>query len=94
MLDPDDINVRAATFGRIVEDFKSSPVGAFLLEKAHRQMIQARSSLVTADASDADLIRRIQLEARVAESIITWIEEAISQGHSALEQLIEEENGS
>lgn len=92
MLNPDDINVRAATFGRMVEDFKSGPVGAFLMERAYQQVAEAKQLLVNADASDADTIRKIQLEARVGEAFITWIEEAIALGRSALEQLIEEEN--
>lgn len=93
MLDPEDVNVRAATFGRIVEDFQSSPVGSYLIERAERESLQATEALKKVDASKMDDVRAIQLKARVADSIIIWLAEAILVGHSALEQLKEEENG-
>lgn len=93
MLDPDDINVRAATFGRIVEDFTSSPVGSYLIERAARQSLQATEELKKVDAANADEVRSLQLKARVADNVIEWLEDAIRSGHSALEQLKEEEYG-
>lgn len=93
MLDPDDINVRAATFGRIVEDFKCSPVGSYMVERAERESLQAKESLKNVDASKSDDVRALQLKARVADRVIEWLEEAILVGHSALEQLKEEEYG-
>lgn len=93
MLDPDDINVRAATFGRIVEDFKCSPIGSYIIERAERQSMQATEALKKVDASKGDEVRALQLKARVADNLIIWLEEAILVGHSALEQLREEEHG-
>ena len=94
MLNPEDINVRAATFGRMVEDFKSSPIGAYLVEKAERQSLAATEELKKVNAANSDDVRELQLKARVADSIIYWLEEAILKGYSALEQLKEEEYGS
>lgn len=91
ILDPEDVNVRAATLGRIVEDFKSSPVGSYIVERAIRQGMAASEKLKHVDAANVDQVRTLQLEARVADSIITWLEEAIRVGHSALDQLREDE---
>lgn len=92
MLDPDDVNVRAATFGRIVEDFLSSPVGSFLYEKAQRDRDRALNELKTVDAAKCDDVRAIQLKVRVADCILTWLSEAILNGRSALDQLKEEDH--
>lgn len=89
-LNPDDVNVRAATFGRIVEDFKSSPVGRYLIDRAEIQLSKSLDGLKDVDASDEGAVRKLQLDARVAYTIIEWLGNAIFEGRSALDQLRED----
>lgn len=90
VLNPDDPVVRWATFGAQVEDFLNGPIGQHLLDKARQEVLDAVEKLKITDPEDSKTIRALQNQARVADSIVTWLGDAIAEGHGALEALREE----
>jgi len=90
VLDPNDPVVEWAKFGVQVEDFINSPVGQFLVDKARAQINDALEKLQVADPEDPKIIRALQNQACVAESIMQWLGEAIREGQGALNALREE----
>lgn len=93
ILDPDDPNVRAATFGKIVEDFFAGPIGEYLIEQAERDLEEATQALKIVDAEDPKLIRKFQNDAHVASKILQWIADAVLKGHMAITNLQEDIDG-
>lgn len=93
MLDPQDPNVQSATFGRMVEDFFSSPIGEYFIEQAEKELEVAVEALKIVDAEDPKLIRKYQNDAHVASKLLAWIADAILKGHMAITNLQEELNG-
>ncbi len=92
MLDADDPVVRWATFGRLVEDFLSGPIGSHLVHKAQDEIAEAVEKLKHVDPDDAKAIRALQNKAYVAESIMGWLGDVIHEGQGALEALKEDEH--
>lgn len=78
-----------AVFGRQVEDFLSSDVGRYLLEKSEERYIMALTGLKTVVPTDTGAIERLQNEARWAESFRTWLMDAVTDGLRA-KQILEE----
>lgn len=91
-LDLDDPNVRAATFGRQVELFLESDIGAYLVERAKEQTAAAVEDLKRVDPTDTTQIMAAQMKARIADSIMAWLGDAIAQGESSREMLEQEHN--
>ena len=73
--------------------FLESDIGQYLLEKARRESLEAAEKLKTADPEDPKAIRSLQHQARVADSILTWLSDSINEGQGALEALKEEHDG-
>jgi hypothetical protein len=92
MLDPEDPVVRWATFGKLVEDFLSGPIGAHLVSKAQGEIDEAVEKLKHVDPEDAKSIRALQNRAHVAESIVGWLGDVIHEGLGALAALKEDEH--
>jgi siroheme synthase len=86
-LDPDDKLVRWATFGKQVEQFLESEIGDYLVKRAEAEIDDAVMRLKKANPVDIDRVRSIQNEIQVAESVITWLGDAIAQGQAAIETL-------
>jgi hypothetical protein len=93
VLDPSDPRVEWATFGRIVEDFINGPIGSHLVDKARAQSVAAMEKLKVARPEDTVIIRSLQTEIQVADSIIRWLGEAVHEGHVALAALEEDQDG-
>lgn len=93
MLDPEDPRVRWATFGRQVEDFLNSPIGAHLVTKAQAQSLDGIEKLKNADPEDAKVIRALQNQVHVADSIMGWLGDAIHEGQGAMDALKEDYDG-
>lgn len=93
MLDPSDPRVEWATFGRIVEDFIAGPIGSYLVDKAKAQSSEAVEKLKVASPEAPGLIRQLQADIQVADSIIRWLGEAVHAGQVALTHLEEENDG-
>jgi hypothetical protein len=88
-LDPNDVTVRAAVFGVQVQQFLDSEIGVYLIERADNQAETALKELVIADPTQPEVIRAIQNRIKVADSIVSWIREAIEMGDQATESLRE-----
>ena len=93
-LDPNDENVETARFGREVELFLDSNVGAFMLERARHVSTEATQTLIsTAHTIDRDQIRDLQQLIAFGSSFESWLTEAVESGHAALELLKEDDYG-
>jgi hypothetical protein len=90
LLDGNDPVVQRATFGAQVEQFLSSDIGVYLIERADEQAEVALKELVSADPDKPDIIRAIQNRIKVADSIVGWLREAIQMGDQAVQQLRED----
>jgi hypothetical protein len=86
-LDPEQPTVRWAAFGRQVELFLEGDIGTFVLDRARVQIEDAMTELKRVDPFKPEEIIRLQNRVAVAESIVTWLGEAIAAGHSAIEEL-------
>jgi hypothetical protein len=93
VLDPTDPRVEWATFGKMVEEFLRGPIGAYLLEKARVQSDEAVEKLKVASPEDPVVIRALQTEIQVADSIMRWLGDAVQEGQMALSHLEEENDG-
>ena len=76
----------AAIFGKQVDEFLSSDIGKYLLEKAEKQYFNAILKL--RDCAPEDLLKH-QSEMKRAESIRSWLADAVEEGLRAF-NLIEE----
>lgn len=88
-LNPEDPTVRSATFGAQVEQFLNSDIGVYMVERADEQAEAALKELVTADPTQPEVIRAIQNRIKVADSIVSWLREAIEMGEQSKQQLRE-----
>ena len=95
-LDPDDPNVRAATFGREVELFLDTDIGRYLVACATRESDAAVEELKNCDPLDSARVVALQMRAKIRDSFIAWLGDAVATGDSAkaaLEQERAEERG-
>lgn len=93
-LDPNDERVELARFGRQVESFLQSDIGAFMLERAQTTSAAAAHKLIeTAHSIDRDAIRDLQATIAFGRSFENWLTEAVESGHAALELLKEDDHG-
>jgi Tfp pilus assembly pilus retraction ATPase PilT len=89
-LDPQDPTVRAAMFGKQVEQFLSSDIGQYLVERANEQAEAAIKELLVVDPTATELIRATQNRVKVSDSILSWLRDAIQMGEQAQAQLREQ----
>jgi hypothetical protein len=75
-----------AVLGKQIEDFLSSDIGKYLLGKADKELANAIVAL--RDCSAEELLK-YQSDMKRAESIRTWLVDAVEEGLRAL-NLIEE----
>lgn len=80
---------RVIAIGMDVRSFMASAAGLYLHAKANQEVIQAQEQLVDVDATDIDRIQALQLQARVAQRVLSWIGEIVSQGEAAESQFAE-----
>jgi hypothetical protein len=90
VIEPTDPRWEWASFGRVVEDFLSGPIGSHLIRKADEQTAEAVAKLKVVSAEDSATIRALQAQAQVADSVMQWLAEAVHEGQMALEHLKEE----
>lgn len=84
-----DLLFRRAAFGRIVDDFMSSDIGRYLVARAKDEADTKTMALKNIDASDANMIRKLQAEIWRAETIEKWLVDAVGDGAQA-ENLLED----
>jgi hypothetical protein len=76
-------------FGFDVQNWITSPIGRYVIDKSHKQCEGFRTELETVDPTDADEIRKIQLEIAARRIWQAWLYEAIAEGEAAQKQFIE-----
>jgi len=93
-LNPEDPVVKAAVFGRQVEDFINSEIGRFITKRADDEIADCLEQLKTTDPTfpwGRRKIARIQAQIGVAERVMGWLVEAITNGHQAM-NILEDKN--
>lgn len=89
-LDLEDPKVRWATFGKQVQYFLESEIGAYLVSRAKSESEAALEDLKAVDPFDGPKVAACQMRAKVADAVILWLGDAIAAGESATEQLKQE----
>jgi molybdopterin converting factor small subunit len=79
-----EVLVRRAIFGKQVEDFLSSDIGRYLLVRAADQAETAMDKLKVCVPTEGKTVQALQNDIYVAESIRTWLAQAIQDGINAL----------
>lgn len=73
-----------ATFGREVQEFiEADRIGQYLVDRARDDLDKARDALVSVDPTETKTIIKLQLDARVAMRVRSWLSEAIETGQAA-----------
>lgn len=88
-MDSDDklLMFQRAAFGKQVQEFFKSDIGHYILERAAAQIEAAHLEFRAVDCTDASKVRAIQNKIAIAESIIKWLGDAVTDGLKALEIL-------
>ena len=94
-LNPEDPIVRAAVFGKQVEDWlNNDPIGKFLIERADKEIAELSIDLRHANPdTKAGILKIKKLQNRIAicESVLTWLGEAVTEGHQTM-QILEDQH--
>lgn len=90
MLNPDDPVLRTAVFGKQVEQFLETDIGAYLLQCASHQSEEWTQKLKRADPWDQEKIMGAQMKIHVAELFIDWLGDAVRAGLQATEHIKED----
>lgn len=90
-LDPESPDVRLAVFGRQVEDFLETDIGQYLQERASQEILEGERLLRTVDPFDSKAVMAAQNKVVVAETLMSWLAEAIQKGQLATQLLQEEQ---
>jgi hypothetical protein len=89
----DDPQMQKVRLGLRTENFVTEdPVGINLVERAHVLRIEALEGLAKADPTDTETIRRLQMSAMIPELLLSWLDEAISEGVNAEESIRAEDS--
>ena len=89
-LSNEDPLVRAAVFGRQVEDFLSSDIGRHIAARASDEIDAALHQLKSISPRffwGRRKIARLQEQIAVAERVISWLADAVTEGRQATQAL-------
>lgn len=93
-IDPSDPTVQTAVFGREVEDFLTSDIGRYLVQRALNEEQVAVAELIKdpqqRKSNQNDMILRNRIY--VARAFRGWLEEAFNEGLQAMDLLKENES--
>lgn len=81
---------KAIDFGFQVEAFLQSDIGKHLVARADEQVESAVEELKEIDPTHVEGVRLIQNRIKVAESIQYWLADAITSGHAAQDELLDQ----
>lgn len=70
-----------------VEAFMGSEPGKYFQLRANRELEEAQEALVQVDAADIAAIRALQMKAQVAQRVLTWFGDAVTEGENAEREL-------
>jgi hypothetical protein len=86
---PEEIEVMRAEIllGRECAAFFNTDPGRYVKARANETVLKAIEELKTVRADDKDRIAQIQLEIKSADNALSWLQDAINNGESAMQQL-------
>jgi hypothetical protein len=73
--------------GEAATAFLQSDLGRYLQERAEAEMNDALLELMATDPTASEVLRQIQSDYAIASAALSWLTEAIDDGHSALQAL-------
>lgn len=86
-----DPKMEQAVFGEEVRRFLvEDRIGRYITAKAAEEVMNGLEQLKDVEPDDAKTIRAIQTKIRVAESVVSWLAEAVDNGERA-QQILEDE---
>lgn len=92
-LDPNDPEVHTAVFGQMVEDFLQTEIGMAIAQHANDEALAALDEFRAVSAWDGTKVAQIQNRLWRAESIRSFLLDAITKGEQAKIQLEESRGG-
>jgi hypothetical protein len=75
--------VNTAVFGKEVEIFFNTNLGAYLVQCADVEIEKGTSALKVVEPSDTEAVRKAQNQVRIGEMFKQWIEDAVRAGLQA-----------
>ena len=89
MEDTDDkvMLLRRAAFGKQVEEFWTSDIGNYLMNRIDSEVVGAFKEIKNCDPKDGKLVQTIQNKIYRSESIKSWLEDAIVDGLQSFKEL-------
>ena len=80
-----DALVNAAELGEEAKAFMGSELGKRILELADREVEHALAALGEVDASDAEAVRKLQMEAKFGRAFAQWLLNIVHEGEQAIQ---------
>ncbi|HEY8359101.1 MAG TPA: hypothetical protein VIL30_16720 [Ramlibacter sp.] len=74
---------RLVEVGLDVEAFMRTPAGLYITAKANNELLEAQEALVEVDANNFGRVRELQLQARVAQRVLTYLGDIVQEGRNA-----------
>ena len=81
--------INRATFGKQVEEFLNTDIGRYMVARANEEKRRALLQIVTVDCTNAALVQNLQNAIIRADSIVSWLKDAVRDGIQALNLLDE-----
>lgn len=91
-MDMSDPRIPDAQFGKQLEMWLETDIGRYMVKRAEDEIERAVEEMKTTNPHDVRLMVEAQNKVKVAEFVLSWLGDAIREGHSALESLKSEEN--
>lgn len=85
-----DTSLAERDLGEKCQAFLNTEVGQYLQGVAEQDVQLCATALLTVDPTDVETIRKIQFKAHTAQNFLTWLDDAITNGHMAGQLLLEE----
>ena len=91
-LDPEDLMVQTAIFGREVEAFLGGKIGTYLVKRSENEIQKAFQELKNVSVWRIWKVRELQNQIWRAESFQVWLADAVIAGENSV-KVLEDENG-
>lgn len=87
----DDQNREIMALASDVADFRISPLGKYLVDRADLEALEAQDALTRVDPEDTKEIRRLQNIVWRSNSFKSWLEELETAGEIAYQQYVSDQ---
>jgi hypothetical protein len=79
--------LRRAAFGKQIEEFWTSDIGNYILNRIDSEVVAAFKEIKDCDPKDGKVVQMIQNKIYRVESIKGWLEDAVIDGLQAVKEL-------